>query len=76
MSTIPLPQFTPQARKRWEKVPDWAREKILETVWCGNCLKDTPMQLRVGRMEDKCLLLEGTCKTCGNDVVRLIEPEE
>ena len=34
------------------------------------------MELNVGRMEDKCLILEGKCKTCGNDVVRLIEPEE
>jgi hypothetical protein len=76
MNTIPLPQFTPQARTRWDKVPDWAREKILETVWCGDCLTGTPMQLRIGRMEDECLLLEGTCKVCGNDVVRLIEPEE
>ncbi|OHB67321.1 MAG: hypothetical protein A2V70_09920 [Planctomycetes bacterium RBG_13_63_9] len=76
MATIPFPQFTPSARNRWEKVPDWAREKILETVWCGNCLAGTPMQLRVGRMENKCLILEGTCETCGNDVVRLIEPEE
>ena len=76
MNTIPLPQFTPPARKRWEKVPDWAQERILETVWCGNCLTGTPMQLRSGKMENDCLLLEGTCKTCGNDVVRLIEPEE
>lgn len=76
MNTIPLPQFTPQARMRWDKVPDWAREKILETVWCGNCLTGSPMHLCAGRTEDECLLLEGTCKTCGNDVVRLIEPEE
>lgn len=35
MTTIPFPQFAPSARKRWEKVPDWAREKILETVRAG-----------------------------------------
>ena len=71
-----LPKFTPQARKRWKHVPDWAKMQILETVWCGNCLKGTPMELHAGRMENECLILEGRCKTCGNDVVRLIEPEE
>jgi hypothetical protein len=76
MSTLPFPQFTTPARKCWEKVPDWARERILETVWCGSCLKGTPIQLHRGRMEDQCLILEGKCKVCGNDVVRLIEPEE
>lgn len=34
------------------------------------------MELRAGRMENECLILEGKCRNCGNDVVRLIEPEE
>jgi hypothetical protein len=76
MSTIPFPEFTPPARRRWEKVPPWAREKILDAVWCGNCLTGTPMQVRIGKMQDDCLILEGTCKICGNDAFRVIEPEE
>jgi hypothetical protein len=76
MSTTPSPKFTPLARRRWEQVPHWARERILETVWCSNCLEGTPIDLRVGRMEDDNLILEGFCKICGHDVVRLIEPEE
>jgi hypothetical protein len=76
MSTTPSPDFTPQARRRWDKVPQWARERILESVWCGNCLTGTPIDFCVGRMEGECLVLEGTCKLCGHDVVRLIEPEE
>lgn len=71
-----LPKFTPQARKRWEQVPDWAQARILETVWCKKCLKGTSIELHAGRMEDKCLILEGKCKSCGNDVVRLVEPEK
>ena len=66
MTTLPSPQFTPSARKCWEKILDSAREELLEAVWCGNCLMGTPIQLRSGRMEDECLLLEGTCKICGN----------
>lgn len=69
-------KFTPQARRRWELVPGWAQSQILQAVWCGNCLKGTPMELRAGTMENECLILEGKCKTCGNNVVRVIEPEE
>ena len=76
MTTIPFPEFTPQARKRWESVPNRVREKILESVWCVNCSMGTPMELRAGRMEDECVILDGTCRICGHDVARLIEPEE
>ena len=70
------PEFTPEARIRWQKVPSWAQRKILESVWCVNCLQGVPMELGKGRMEDDSLILEGICKRCGNKVVRLIEPEE
>lgn len=70
------PNFTPQAHRRWKRVPEWARAQILEAVWCGNCLEGTPIELQIGRMEDEYLILEGKCRICGNDVVRLIEPEE
>ncbi len=76
MSTVPFPEFKPAARKRWDNVPLWAREKILETVWCGNCQTGTSMQVSAGKMEQDCLILEGTCKMCGSDVVRVLEPEE
>ena len=70
------PEFTPEARSRWEKVPSWAQLKILESVWCVNCRQGVPMELGKGRMEETCLILEGTCKRCGDKVVRLLEPEE
>ena len=34
------------------------------------------MELHSGKMEGECLILDGKCKICGNDMVRLIEPEE
>jgi len=76
MTTIPFPDLTPEAKRRWDKVPKWAQAKILESVWCKNCLQGTPMRVSKGRIENQCLILEGTCKKCGNKVVRLIEPEE
>jgi hypothetical protein len=76
MSTISSVRLTPGARKRWQQVPDWAKEEILQAVWCSACLAGTPMQLREGRMEERDLILEGTCRKCGTEVARLIEPEE
>jgi len=70
------PEFTPEASIRWQKVPSWAQLKILESVWCGNCLQGVLMELGEGKMEDDSLILEGICTRCGNKVVRLIEPEE
>jgi hypothetical protein len=76
MKTIPLPKFAPDARERWERVPDWARKEILESVWCGKCQIGTAMQLLEGKMVGRSLLLRGICKKCGGDVARVIEPEE
>jgi len=73
---ITLPKFTPQAKKRWEQVPAWARKKILEEVWCSQCRTGTPLQIHDGKMESGCLILTGVCKKCGGKAVRLIEPEE
>ena len=70
------PEFTSEARIRWQKVPSWAQLKILESVWCVNCRQGVPMELGKGRMEEACLILEGICQRCGNQVVRLLEPEE
>ncbi len=72
----PFPNLTPKAKARWQKVPSWAQVKILDSVWCGTCLQGVPMELASGKMEDDCLILNGTCKKCGNKVARLIEPEE
>jgi len=72
-AAIPLPKFTPQARKRWGEVPEWAKKEIIEKVWCTRCGTAVPMQIREGRMEAKDLVLRGTCKKCGYEVARLIE---
>lgn len=57
-------------------MPQWARKEILECVWCSNCLTGRPIDLCAGRMEKRCLLLEGFCKVCGRHAVRVIEPED
>jgi ribosomal protein S26 len=74
-SIIKFPDFAPDARARWEKIPDWAQTKILDAVWCGNCRKSVPIELAQGRMKRDSLILKGTCRHCGKEIVRSIEPE-
>ena len=74
--TIPLPKFTPQGKKRWEQIPEWARKEIMDSVWCSQCRTGAPMQLREGKMVGRSLVLRGTCKKCGSEAARVIEPEE
>jgi len=76
MKTIPLPKFTPAARKRWEQVPEWVRKKIIEKVWCSQCRTGGPLQLHEGKMVGHSLVLRGVCKECGSEAARVIEPED
>jgi hypothetical protein len=76
IKTIPLPKFTDVAKKRWNQVPQRVRKDIMDTVWCTRCRTGTPMQLLEGAISGRSLVLRGTCKQCGGEVVRVIEPVE
>jgi hypothetical protein len=73
---VPLPKLTPPAKKRWEQVPEEIREKILKNVWCSQCRTMVTLQLREGQMTGRSLVLRGTCKTCGSEAARVVEPVE
>ena len=72
----PEDAFTPQARLRWKKIPEWAQKKILDNVFCGRCLGSVTILLETAEMNGKDLILRGKCKECGKDVCRLVEPED
>jgi len=72
----PEDPFTPQARRRWEKIPEWARKKILDNVFCSRCLGSVTILLETAKMNGKDLILRGKCKHCGKDICRLVEPED
>jgi hypothetical protein len=76
INVIPLPKLTSNAKKRWEQVPERARKTIINSVWCSHCKKGTPLQLREGEMSGRTLVLRGTCKKCGGEVTRVIEPAD
>lgn len=73
-SVTTLPKFTAEARKRWDQISD--KIVYLDNAWCGNCLSGTSMHLREGTMSGRSLVLHGTCKKCGGEVARVIEPAE
>lgn len=70
-----LPEFTRDAKKRWEEIPKKFRAEILECVFCGNCGGGTPLKLQEGKMVGSSLVLEGVCKRCGGKAARVVEPD-
>jgi len=72
---IHLPKFTPEARKRWDRLPKDVQIMLLDNAWCGECLDSVSMILQNAKIKSDILLLEGKCKICGNVVVRVVEPE-
>jgi hypothetical protein len=76
LKTVPFPKLTGTAKKRWDQVPERVRKDILDCVWCTLCRTGTPMQLREGKMSGRSLVLHGTCKKCGGEIARVIEPDD
>jgi len=71
-----LPKFSEDARKRWNQIPEDFRAEVLNCVYCAYCCAGSPLQLREGKMVGASLVLQGTCKICGGDAARVIEPAE
>jgi hypothetical protein len=76
MNIISFPQWTPEARKRWEQVPEWARKEILNDHWCPHCRTGRVMKVYEGKMHGRTLIIKGVCRTCEGEMARVIEPEE
>lgn len=70
----PIDPFSKDAKKRWDKIPKWAQAKILDNVYCGECTNTVSIVLETAEMQGADLILRGTCKTCGHEVCRLVEP--
>ena len=76
MPIHPTDPFTPEAARRWKRIPQWAQEKILDNVYCGKCVGSVPIALETAEMEQEDLILRGKCKNCGKGICRVVEPEQ
>ena len=66
-------KLTPQAKRRWEQIPPEQRLRILNRVWCVQCMKETSMGKASGRVDKGLLALSGVCTRCGGVVARIVE---
>jgi hypothetical protein len=71
----PADPFSKEAKERWNRIPKSAQDQILKNVYCVKCLGAVPIILQSAVMERDDLILRGKCKVCGQEVCRLVEPE-
>ena len=68
-----FPNFTPEARQLWAKVPEEIREKLLANVYCSwGCMTTTIVDYH-GFCERGTVVLQGRCKRCNGEVARVID---
>ena len=73
MNVEHLPDFTPEARQRWESIPAHIRKELLANVWRVHCRESVIITNFSGTLKKADLLLVGKCAVCGSDVARMIE---
>ena len=61
-----------EAMRKWKKVPKNIRQQLLSNVFCSKCLVTTIVDYTL-HTTDEGVLLQGKCKTCGENVARLVE---
>ncbi len=66
-------ELTPQATKLWDAISGNQRLRILNNVWCVNCMKMTSMGEAMGKVEKGLLSLKGVCTRCGGIVAKIVE---
>lgn len=71
-----FPEFTPEAKEKWDKLPKEPIFEILKNHYCLHCSEEREMQLTAVETIQCDLLLTGICKTCGGEMKRVIEIDE
>ena len=69
-------QFTARAAVLWGTIPKEARERILKSVFCGNCRGSVEIIKFTGEESDGNLVLKGSCVKCGHEVARVVETSQ
>ncbi|MCM3567615.1 RQC-minor-1 family DNA-binding protein [Neobacillus mesonae] len=61
------------AYKKWLSIPEETRKQLERNVWCGNCLDVVQIEKYTIQETKYGIVLHGTCKTCGQEVARVID---
>lgn len=61
-----------EAMRKWKKIPKDIRQQLINNVFCSKCLATTIVDYTLHE-EEEGISLQGKCKTCGQDVARLVE---
>ncbi|MGY4690957.1 hypothetical protein [Salibacterium sp. K-3] len=62
------------AYQKWSRIPKDTQQRLIQNVFCANCGETTMVDIEL-KDEEHGVLLEGSCKTCGADVARLVEDD-
>jgi hypothetical protein len=62
-----------EANKKWLSIPADFRQMLISNVFCGHCLDTVQIEKYIIKDFRDTIVLEGKCKTCGNEVARVID---
>ncbi|HLR54454.1 MAG TPA: hypothetical protein VK078_06980 [Pseudogracilibacillus sp.] len=61
-----------EAARKWRKLSKEIQQRFIHNVFCSNCMDTTIVDYSI-RNQENGVLLQGKCKTCHQDIARLIE---
>lgn len=63
-----------KALQKWRKIPKHIQTKIIDNVFCENCLVTTIVDYSL-HDDQLGIVLKGKCKKCGSHITRVVESE-
>jgi hypothetical protein len=69
-------QFTARVAMLWGTILREARERLLKSVFCGNCRGSVEIIKFTVEERDGNLVLKGSCAKCGHEVARVVETSQ
>jgi hypothetical protein len=62
-----------EAMQKWNELPKDLQIRILDNVFCGNCIVTTIVEYDIVLSAEGFVLLKGKCKKCGDNVARVVD---
>ena len=62
-----------EAFQKWEQLPKELKKKIIDNVFCSECLVTTIIDYNITLTKDGFVLLKGKCVKCRSDIARVVD---